>query len=80
MRGFIFDSSIARLKDEKETKNYKTKELSQDLSIYYTLTDEIWVSWLEKTFWDLFSQSPSSTDRITELEKINEKTLQTLKK
>ena len=78
LRGFIFDSEAARLKDNKEKKNYKNNELVDDITISYQLDDPIWVSWLEKVFWHLFSQAVPAKERLAELERINEKAVSKL--
>jgi len=79
LRGFIIDGKIANLKDERKSIQYKKGELRADMDIYFNIMDPIWVSWLEKVFWHLFSQAMPAKERLEELKKIDEAILNSAK-
>ncbi len=60
LRTFIIDSKLARFKEIKKSK----------LFIFYEITDEEWIEWLQKVFWNMFKTSIIASKRITDLKSI----------
>ncbi len=67
VRGFIIDKKLVRMKE-----NYFLKESAKKRFLFYTITDEDWIEWLQKVFWHLFSTSISAKRRIENLQSIQE--------
>ena len=70
LRGFIVDGKSARFRESEQAQLYKPGELNEDIRIYYAISDEEWISWLQKLFWNLFRTSVDYYDRIKEINKI----------
>lgn len=67
LRAFIIDNSSARLKEK-----YFLKRSSSDHYLFYSITDEDWVRWMQKVFWHFFSTSISAEKRIKDLKTVRE--------
>jgi hypothetical protein len=70
LRGFIVDGKLARFRESEQAQLYRPSELNEDVKIYYTISDEEWISWLQKLFWNLFRTSVDYYDRIKEINNI----------
>jgi hypothetical protein len=71
LRGFVVDTKVARLKDEKVIEKYKPGELRKNTRTFYEIYDEEWVSWLQKVFWELFRSSVSAQQRLETLKSLD---------
>jgi len=71
LRGFIIDNKIARFKEEKLVKTYKTGELNKNIRLFMEIYDADWNDWLIKVFYGLFRNSIDAKTRIEQLNKIN---------
>jgi hypothetical protein len=60
LRAFIVDSKFARFKQHKQKNTF----------IFYEITDEEWVVWIQKTFWEIFRKSIGAKQRIKDLKSI----------
>ncbi|MBU0461779.1 MAG: hypothetical protein KJ574_04295 [Nanoarchaeota archaeon] len=67
LRGFIIDDRIARFKDEKQLKLYKTGELDVDTRLIMEIHEKEWVAWLIKVFYHLFRNSMDGRKRMEQL-------------
>jgi len=65
LRAFIVDDNLARIKEK-----YFLKKTSTNSFLFYSITDEDWVNWLQKIFWHFFSTAISADKRIKDLESI----------
>lgn len=70
LRGEIIDDKKFRLREEWETKKYKTGELEYNLAVFYEVYDREWVQWLQRVFWHIFNASIPAENRIGDLERI----------
>lgn len=71
LRGFIIDDKIARFRDEIDQSLYRKDELKGEKAVFYEISDEEWVSWLQKVFWNLFRVSIPAKKRIDDIKKIH---------
>jgi hypothetical protein len=69
LRGFIVDSNLLRLIEEKKKSEFKGNELDKDVTISYHIHDRDWIEWMEKVFFNLHSNSLPIENRIKDLEK-----------
>jgi len=60
LRAFIVDNKFARFKQHKQRNTF----------IFYEITDEEWVNWLQKLFWQIFRTSIGAEQRIKDLKSI----------
>ncbi len=72
LRGFIVDSKLLRIRDEKVKDDYKYGELHDSIYILYDIHDKDWVEWSEKVFWSLYTNALPVENRIKELEKLED--------
>ncbi len=72
LRGFVIDSKLFRLRDEKIKNDYKDGELSEDIYLVYDIHDKDWIEWSEKVFWNLYTNALPIDKRIIELEKVED--------
>ncbi|VVB73645.1 Uncharacterised protein [uncultured archaeon] len=70
LRGFIIDNKTVYLRELKLPEEYRPGELKRMAYIYYTISDEKWVDWFSKVFWDMFRSSVDGRMRIQELKSI----------
>ncbi len=70
LRGFIIDSNLVRLKDEKEKGNFKKNELNQNVRVFYEFYEQEWIDWLKNVFWYLYRNSLNYVERKKVLERI----------
>ena len=70
LRGFIIDSRIARLKEEKSARDYDEGELDNNIRIFFETSDNEWIDWLKKVFFAIFRYSVLAEKRLKELEAI----------
>ncbi|MBI2663418.1 hypothetical protein HYX15_02690 [Candidatus Woesearchaeota archaeon] len=73
LRTTIVDNKIVTLKEEKiplVSDEYKEDELRESFSIIFNISDEEWVEWMQKVFWNLFRTAIPAQKRIEELETI----------
>lgn len=70
LRGFVIDSKVIRVREEKSPEQYKKGELKEPLAIYYTIYDEAWVEWIQKLFWNLFRTSVDMEKRLKDIKTI----------
>ena len=67
LRAFIVDTALARFKEK-----YFLKTIAEENYLFYSLTDQDWVNWLKKVFWQIFSTSISAEKRLKDLETIKD--------
>ena len=67
LRAFVIDDALARFKEK-----YFLKSSSEENYLFYSITDEDWVQWLQKVFWHFFSTSLSAEKRLRDLKTIKE--------
>ncbi len=72
LRGFVIDSKLFRLRDEKIKNDYKDGELSEDIYLVYDIHDKDWIEWSEKVFWNLYTNALPIDKRIIELERVED--------
>jgi len=65
LRAFIVDDNLARIKEK-----YFLKKTATNTFLFYSITDEDWINWLQKMFWHFFSTAISAEKRIKDLESI----------
>lgn len=65
LRAFIIDTALVRFKEK-----YFLKNLSEQHYLFYSITDEDWIHWLQKVFWHFFSTSISAEKRLQDLETV----------
>jgi hypothetical protein len=70
LRGFIIDSKVVRLKEEKPMLKFEKGELDYNTRLFYEMFDEAWVDWLKKVFWALYRNAIPAERRIKELEMV----------
>lgn len=72
LRGFVVDDKMIRLRDEKKKQDYKEGELSCNTYILYDIYEREWTEWLEKVFWNIYSNSLPVETRLSDLEYLEE--------
>ncbi len=65
-RAFLIDEKIARFKEVKQYENEK----KGNMHIFYEITDEEWLIWIQKIFWNIFRTSIKAEKRIKDIESI----------
>lgn len=65
LRAFVIDDSLVRLKEK-----YFFKSSSEENYLFYSITDNNWVQWLQRVFWHFFSSSISAEKRLNDLRTI----------
>lgn len=70
LRCFLVDNNIARLKEPVFSST--SKGLKRTGTLFYQITDESWISWLERVFWSMFRTSIPVEKRLSILDKIDE--------
>jgi hypothetical protein len=65
LRAFIVDDNLVRIKEK-----YFLKKTAKNTYLFYSISDEDWVHWLQKIFWHFFSTAISADKRIQDLESI----------
>lgn len=65
LRAFIIDDHLARIKEK-----YFLKKTAKNTYLFYSISDEDWVNWLQKIFWHFFSTAISAEKRIKDLDSI----------
>ena len=68
LRAFIIDQKSARIKEK-----YFLKKTSSENYLFYSITDQEWILWLQKVFWHFFSTSISAQKRLQDLQSIKQK-------
>ena len=72
LRGYVIDDKLVRLREEKKKEDYKEGELINDLYILYEIYDKDWVEWVEKVFWNLYTNALPIDARVKDLESIED--------
>ena len=67
IRAFIIDQDLARIKEK-----YFLKESATNQFLFYSITDQDWIQWMQKVFWHFFSTAISAEKRLKDLETIRE--------
>ena len=62
LRAFVVDSKFARFKQHKQ----------KNIFIFYELTDQEWVDWIQQLFWQIFRTSIGAKQRIKDLKSIQQ--------
>ena len=75
LRAFIVDDTLMRFKEK-----YFFKSSSEENYLFYSITDEHWIQWLQKIFWHFFSISVSAEKRLQDLRTIKSAELYSHKK
>jgi hypothetical protein len=73
LRAYIFDNDILKL-GELQLGQGKEGQIQNKIGIYYEITDENWIDWMQKLFWKKFQNSIVVNKRIENiraLRKIN---------
>ena len=65
LRAMIVDETVASIKEVLSPHHHR--ELTKNTFIFYRITDEHWIGWLQKVFWHLWAQSVDATARIDAL-------------
>jgi len=68
-RAFIVDDKLARFK-ESRFSTLEKKAAVKKKYVFYEITDEEWIEWLSKIFWNIFRTSISASKRIADIESI----------
>lgn len=81
-RAFIVDGKFARFKELRRrgieenskkssgTHDKNDRNSNKDNYIFYEISDEEWIDWLKKVFWNLFTASIGAEQRIKDIESI----------
>jgi hypothetical protein len=72
-RAFVIDNNFARFKESRNIeslKNHTKTSTSYTSYIFYEISDEEWIEWIEKVFWNQFRTSISAENRIKDIESI----------
>jgi hypothetical protein len=75
-RAFIIDNKLARFKESRKVTNdildnTNSKNMTiKKAYIFYEITDEEWILWIQKVFWNLFRTSIDAKNRIKDIESI----------
>jgi hypothetical protein len=67
-RAFAVDDKFVRFKESRNVENVKKN--TGKTYIFYEISDEEWIEWIQKVFWNLFSTSISAENRIKDIESI----------
>lgn len=70
LRGYIVDDRVARFKSEETLQQYRAGELRKNTRVFYEITDQEWVGWLQKVFWNLYRISIDYKAREEQLSRI----------
>ncbi|GIU69953.1 MAG: hypothetical protein KatS3mg002_1189 [Candidatus Woesearchaeota archaeon] len=62
-RAFIVDNKFARFKENRQNDK-------KNRYIFYEITDEEWIEWTQKVFWNIFRTSIKAEKRIKDIETI----------
>ena len=62
LRGFIIDDAFCRFKNDELP--HREGELEKNMRIYYELSDEEWIGWLQQVFWALWRTSLDQKERV----------------
>lgn len=57
LRGFIFDDTMLRLKEEIRPGRYKKGEIDNNLRIFYDVYENEWINWLKNIFYYSFNNA-----------------------
>ncbi|MBT3297344.1 hypothetical protein HN385_00310 [archaeon] len=57
LRGFIFDDTMLRLKEEIRLGRYKKGEIDNNLRIFYDIHENEWINWLKNIFYYSFNSA-----------------------
>jgi len=68
-RAFVVDEKFARFKEIRRHEKQKAG-IKYNSYIFYEITDEEWVEWIQKIFWSLFRTSILAEKRIKDIETI----------
>ena len=68
-RAFIIDNRMVRFK-EMRANHFDDKKTKKNLFIFYDILDDLWLEWIIKVFWHLFSSSVDARKRIEDLRTI----------
>lgn len=69
LRCYVIDEVKAKF-SEKLTAGDRPGQTTDDYGIFYEISDELWVSWLKKMFWQQFQNAIPANKRISALETI----------
>ncbi len=70
LRGLIIDDEFARFKTWENKADYELGELHKSTRVYYEITDNEWISWLQTLFWKMWRSSIPYDQRLKEIQKI----------
>ncbi len=71
LRGAIIDDTAISIKEVYSPE--RQSEIKEQTTIYYEISDSIWVSWLQKVFWYLWEPSIDAQTRIDAMKTIEKK-------
>ncbi len=67
LRAMILDDHLASLKEVLSPDTSAYKELKEELFLFYRISDEEWVRWLQQVFWKIWESSVSAATRLEAL-------------
>ena len=67
-RAFAVDNTFVRFKESRNIESSSHHETKT--YIFYEISDEEWIEWIQKVFWNLFRTSISAENRIKDIESI----------
>src|SRR3989338_758375 len=62
IRAFLIDDRMVIMKESLSPEQHR--ELKEKMYLYYILKDSEWISWLQKSFWQLWDQSIDAKLRL----------------
>lgn len=68
LRAVIIDNKLARLKEIKKPSSVRGKKKT---FLFYCIYDQEWIEWLQKVFWNMFTNAIPAEKRIKEIESIH---------
>jgi hypothetical protein len=76
-RAFVVDDTFMRFKesrtlDSRNIENSHIRDGQKNIQtyIFYEISDEEWIEWIQKVFWNLFRTSIAAENRIKDIESI----------
>lgn len=67
LRAMIIDDRLASLKEVLTPSRSQYKELKKKMFIFYRISDEEWVRWLQQVFWNIWEHSVDAETRLQAL-------------
>lgn len=67
LRAFIVDDQMVRIKEK-----YFLEKKATEQYLFYSITDEQWIKWMQRVFWHFYSTAISAEKRIKDLKTVKE--------